>query len=1025
MFNTHQKDNLSIFAGIQIAETGNNPPIIKRNFFLSQTADTKSGRYYDYIDLRNTTGVLGLKAGLVTALEQPGDAPQLFAIDTENNLRTISSEMIEGSAFPRWSNAWETIPTEPLRGARPTIVRIKAVRLCQGGPIHLFAVDASSRLWYMTQDASGRWDVPADLGVSASRLAVSYAGKDPSDPSALRVVAVSPRGDLTLLSRTGGQDWTIQPVNTDNPYAKEFRTVTRFTAEITVKNTNGLPVQNPPDDAAHIGLTATDDSIVRVNGHPLNISDTADVQVALDGSGRVVLETELDDQLGAPTFTVSSGNLSNPLQVVPNADVQDHFAAISGQQLSDARDPQGNPVLKRLPAADYDKIAEKMRQSVEDARNLQAGLPGGSGKPMDRTGRSPWSVRFEEDQPVITDLSAGRFEELWNSAVEATADTAIVDELGGFLGVDWGSLWDGIRKGLIKGVEVAIDGFRAVVTIGKTILSFVLKAARDFFDVVLGLLEAAGAAFGALVGWLLKTLDFFDDWPLILKNRDHLKTFFKTRLKQQAGKLPDLATYKPVVDKWFDDVEGSVDSWFAGIEAALGGTDKTFQGNAAGRTSWDWPSGLDLPAGIGALPGQQAIEWLAGEVADALLGALDIPTPNMPKTQASFETLVSNLETELKSDVETLVTGIGKDVQKWVDDPGGFQSQIFADVVKDIVQPVVDDTLEFGRTATEDGLDMAAAAVSELPELIDWLDAEIKLPFLTEFYDVVLNTIEGGGADNRLSVLDVMMLMNAVLVTRVVGDVSVLEAAMAGDADALDNESLNTVLMTLTVTTSLASTLIDELIETVILAQAAISLEADAKEELELAIVTLISSGNSLISSLFGFFWGENNPADRPLKEILDFWIVTMARSGFDIALAGGAVWIAVRAVRGEEPPRWFTGQVLSTLFTASALGNAVGLAYDGFESAASINDPNRDGTKTAVTLSTVVALIGMASSLVRVGRPVLQNVVKDLPPRGRLATIAIYVGLRTLAGFANPFLAAGAMIANQDNEQVPASAAE
>ncbi|MCQ0989254.1 hypothetical protein [Jiella marina] len=512
------------------------------------------------------------------------EAPEVFLIDDEKTLKCATGAPADASDNATiWPSNYQTVPTTTQFGDTVSITKLKAVRLGNGLPTQLFGLAKNGTLLHFPRQADGTWLPVVDTGVPASNIAVTElgdAGQD--DDSAVRVAAVSSSGDLRLLRITTAGEYIVEPIDfEDDQTAKTLTDVYRYTTRLVVTDENGLP-----QPKLTVMLKSSTELAATVNNVQILLPNAFPIAVTTDGLGHLTIIADLNEQLGAPSFSLESDAFPDgPMTTSPQETVRSVLRDVSGDMLQAATDPaSGQPVIPDKDGkTNYGDIASALNKAMQPASkfddfapldvNIQALDVAGSG----------FSVDFTDDGIRTSDVADEDFEAFWGAAAEIEGTRDFEEPLGFFHGVNWGAAWRAIKDGLVKATKVVIKGARAVITIAGKAYRFTLKAARDFFDFAQALLEIAGAAFGRLVGWLLKELGFFTDWVQVIKNKNALKRYVKAKLPVLIGRLPDPAGLKPMIDQYFMTFENDLEQLFMTANAVLGERNRTLGAAAKGR----------------------------------------------------------------------------------------------------------------------------------------------------------------------------------------------------------------------------------------------------------------------------------------------------------------------------------------------------------------------------------------------------------------------------------------------------------
>ncbi|WP_444461504.1 hypothetical protein [Rhodobacter capsulatus] len=288
--------------------------------------------------------------------------------------------------------------------------------------------------------------------------------------------------------------------------------------EIFVVDAEGAPLYDAP-----VSINAAFLCTLWVNGEAYRSSLVDPVSFRTDATGKVVILQRANALAGA-TLLISTPvtGAGQPIVVQPNGQLQAKMAQTTKEDVLTATDSAGALLL---PADTKDRenvaesIAEVTRQSMriaqadETARAIQYkfATPHALRHSLQADFRSlgtvSWEIDFGSGVPVYRSLDSS------DIAAFRAAHAPQLDAGGSFLGIDWGSVWRGIRDG----VEWLINGLeKIVVTIVDGIANVLFKIAGQVFQAVIKFAQQALDFIEGVWNWLKVKLEQLFQWLAFL-----------------------------------------------------------------------------------------------------------------------------------------------------------------------------------------------------------------------------------------------------------------------------------------------------------------------------------------------------------------------------------------------------------------------------------------------------------------------------------------------------------------------------
>ncbi|MBZ0112556.1 MAG: hypothetical protein K8J08_08855 [Thermoanaerobaculia bacterium] len=403
------------------------------------------------------------------------------------------------------------------------------------GVLEVFAISEDGTLHHTYQQTDERgkvlgWDPLLQLGEEIGN-AIFTVGRNSSHYS--EVYTVTREGLLRRFWQAPDTTQWFSEIVQIAETSDEVVRIPTHSAEITVLDENGLAVPR-----ARVSISASFLTTLFINGVAYRVSalETADIET--DETGRVTILQQANGLAGATLFIETPFTFSGmPLQVEPNAELQERLGKLDAQKILDAKDASGQPLLPaQYRSKEYaESLAQISRQSMKIA---QAEEPAsavafkafsrdprkfGFRRRLDvaRLEEEAWEIDFSSGFPQYRGLSLAEADS-WLS--DRRIEMASVE---GFLGIDWGDAWNAIKNGatwiwdgLTKIVTKIANGIVSVFFyIGTKVFEAVIEFAQQAFDFVEGVWNWLKVAFEKLYQWLALLFD----WPAIQRTAEGIR----------------------------------------------------------------------------------------------------------------------------------------------------------------------------------------------------------------------------------------------------------------------------------------------------------------------------------------------------------------------------------------------------------------------------------------------------------------------------------------------------------------------
>ncbi len=379
--------------------------------------------------------------------------------------------------------------------------------------------------------------------------------------------------------------WFSEPVRIEE--STEAVSLPTFAVEMQVKDADGTPVP-----FADLTLTSSVLATFRVNGRSFPVSRLRALPVEADAAGKAVVYY-VTGALAAPTLGVqlAGTDADEGLTIEPNANLQDRLYSLTTDEVLAAKRTDGQPLLPGSGTErqqNAEAIAQISRRAMSIGRPAPSSgiagqvpflagnrsLTGLRFHPRFRTSdpfalrlaevpEQHWRVRFDGDRVHYQELDrAGA--QVHVAALSASG----VD--GGFLGIDWGDIWQSVKSGvgaIFEGlkefiVTTIIDPVTRLVKEIKVVFQLVVGGVKYLIDKTIHFIQQA---FDIIEGVWNKVKVFFEElyqWLAFLFNLADLRRTAAV-VRHSVNVSMDFA------DIAIDNIKQTVTSGLDGIEERI------------------------------------------------------------------------------------------------------------------------------------------------------------------------------------------------------------------------------------------------------------------------------------------------------------------------------------------------------------------------------------------------------------------------------------------------------------------------
>jgi len=459
------------------------------------------------------------KASHIAAISDSEDLLNIFAVERDTRLLWVKKQRkhsVSGIQFEDW--------VQVDSGQTWNLGQLSA-NLRRDGLIEVFALNDQGDLLYTRQRVDGRgklagWQVlfPIDAKMGNAIFALGRNANGYSE--AFSVTAENELYRFWQSPET--EQWFSEVLDVPRPEDK-LMTVPTHATEVFVVDGIGAPIAG-----ARTTINAAFLSTLWVDGRSYRSSIVDPVTLTTDATGKIVILQRANALAGATLlFSTPRTPAGQPIKVEPNSELQARMAKLTTTDVLNAKDKEGNLVLPP-GTKNRDKVAESLAeitkrsmdiaQAEETASAIQYKFasPRATGFQLQSNFSSlngtAWEIDFTSGVPIYKTTSIAAVETYRSEhAGLMTAD-------GGFLGIDWGSVWNAIKKavnwvidGLKKIIVTIVDGIvKVLFEIAGKIFEAVIKFAQQAFDFIEGVWNYLKVKLETLYEWLAFLFNFKD-----------------------------------------------------------------------------------------------------------------------------------------------------------------------------------------------------------------------------------------------------------------------------------------------------------------------------------------------------------------------------------------------------------------------------------------------------------------------------------------------------------------------------------
>lgn len=684
----------------------------------------------------------------VSVVDDASGNTVLFGIFEDGNLYFLDSAKQNGSWLwnARLSNLSNNTSLWEVQGS-----------LNESGQLEAFAVsNGSDQLYHIRRDpeSAAGWTNLVDLGFDFWSIAV---GRN-ADGYSQVFGATGNRGVVHIWQNPDTTDWEAFVMKIEEKgKMEEFIS---YGTEITVLDADAQP---SPHQA--VKIWSPDRIILTINGKPYRIDANRPAVCRTNAAGQITIASKTET-LSAPLLKVWTGLMEPTDSVViePNIDVQNNLKTLTQEKLLDARDADGAYLLQGTLRDDTNAVKD-MTNAITQSMTLVSPTIGTNKNNLARPGETAarglltylpmndpnfshkidlnavpdqhWKLDFSTGKPVFTSMT--------REETEAAIAETLANRDGGFLGFDWGDVWESIKSGVNELtsyiVEKVESGIHVVISFGKYVWDGIISFVEQAFDLIEGIFEQIKVSFERLFEWL----GFLFDWQDIIRTKEVVKHIVNQGFDVMRASLQFV---KVESDSYFNTLKAQItDSFNRMIQNQLGKESIKFASDVAAPPGVEKSNSLNVVSTTfqnnlsdsGSFPGANlearamgALEPLDNLISDLTNNANQFQQDNHFQNALDyFQQAAQQLKTNPGQALHTTFAG-------FLETLSGL-----AHLAVELIQQVIDSILN---------------AVSNILTLFqEFLNAPWDIPFVSDLY----NYVTGG----TLTSLDLMSLIVAVPTT--------------------------------------------------------------------------------------------------------------------------------------------------------------------------------------------------------------------------------------------------------------------
>lgn len=505
---------------------------------------------------------LGKKASHIAAIADAEDLLNIFAVELNTGLLWVKRQRKYSTGGIQFEDWVQVSPAQSTKLGR-LYVNLRRDQL-----IEVFALDEAGDMRYTHQsiDKGAKVDGWLTLFPITSHMnnAIFAVGRDANGYS--EAFSVTLDNDLYRFwqaPETG--QWFSELL--DVPQAQErLISVATHATEITAVDGAGLPLSDVP-----VTINAAFIATLWVDGIAYRSSIADPVSVRTGAAGKVVILQRANALAGAPLLVATPRTVAGqPIKVEPNAQLQARLSDLTREEVLDAKDKSGQPLLPP-DTKDRERVAESIAQITRRSMDIAQAEERASAiqykyaslystgfqarTSFASLGETAWEIDFTSGVPIFHDTTLQEVDAF------RAEHAHLLSADGSFLGIDWGSVWDGIKNAvgsIIDGIEkiivTVVNGIATVLfKIAGKIFEAVLQFAQQAFDFIEGVWNYLKVKLKQLYEWLAFLFDFED--------------FARTAegIKHTVGVILDFSvdavgSIRSKVDEGFNNLKKSLDT---------------------------------------------------------------------------------------------------------------------------------------------------------------------------------------------------------------------------------------------------------------------------------------------------------------------------------------------------------------------------------------------------------------------------------------------------------------------------------
>jgi hypothetical protein len=472
------------------------------------------------------------------------------------------------------------------------------------GNINVFGVSGDNQLyhWESAQSQSGYSSPPASIQSSVALMGV--CANDNGDIDLFTIGTAQNNLNHIFQEELTG-NWTVEKVEV--PTAGALEQYVSYSTDIAAVDLAGAPLVNSP-----VVIYTAEETRISINGATWFCGPNKPIRTSTNSAGVLSISQEAD-ALAIPGLEVNYTNVmpaGQTISIAQSAGVQDKLSIVSGTDLMNATDQDGNYII----GSDYrnatttDSMASAINQCMKvtgappnaTLLEMRSGTKPGvwlrtGGHPTDLLRASPlqeeqhWQLTFNHGEIVYRELTATEAQRI------VAQKNATIQSANGFF--DWlddiGDFVTGVVDGIVDVVDYVVstvgNAIQAAITFIVDGVTYIFNAAVNFVEQALDMVETIFAYAKAFFEKIWEWIGFLFAWKDILRTHEAIAYTIIQMLAFVQGSITGTQT---IVDNGFNNFQAQIQSVFQYAITNIAGT-ATIGGYASSNQPSQVPTAFD------------------------------------------------------------------------------------------------------------------------------------------------------------------------------------------------------------------------------------------------------------------------------------------------------------------------------------------------------------------------------------------------------------------------------------------------